>query len=327
MAIFECRECKKEVSTDATACPHCGCPDPGKKNRSGCLKAGCLSVLVLCVLVLIIGTCVDRDDSSSSAKRPSSSADTRSEVSAKIRKLDAETQAIPASDIDGNLKAYQELLKLVPSNQRYKDKVAHYQGLKDEAAKPETKGSSPSIEFAIINDEVMGSNKRSVDVRLQERVSKTELTSLARKIYRPGFERTFILYYLPDMTVGSGAWATSHYNPSLEVKILGATIEQAKTLNAPAPEVVGRKVIGAWTISGLLPRRVDIYEDESGLHIATKYNDGSGSIERADKKTIKGRLAYVEKSAGYGEYYVVNARGDLELWDDQGLIDSGKPVR
>lgn len=29
MALVECRECGREVSTEATACPHCGVPSPG----------------------------------------------------------------------------------------------------------------------------------------------------------------------------------------------------------------------------------------------------------------------------------------------------------
>ena len=28
MALKPCRECKKEVASDATECPHCGCKGP-----------------------------------------------------------------------------------------------------------------------------------------------------------------------------------------------------------------------------------------------------------------------------------------------------------
>lgn len=33
MALKGCRECKKEVSTEAMACPHCGCPFPTEKKE------------------------------------------------------------------------------------------------------------------------------------------------------------------------------------------------------------------------------------------------------------------------------------------------------
>ncbi len=29
MALTKCKECKKEVSTSAKTCPHCGVKDPG----------------------------------------------------------------------------------------------------------------------------------------------------------------------------------------------------------------------------------------------------------------------------------------------------------
>jgi hypothetical protein len=57
MALKLCRECGKEVSTDAKACPHCGAKDPsGEQARRG-KKAGigCLSVIGICVLIAIFG--------------------------------------------------------------------------------------------------------------------------------------------------------------------------------------------------------------------------------------------------------------------------------
>ena len=35
MAIVACRECRKEVSTDAQACPHCGAPRPFQADWQG----------------------------------------------------------------------------------------------------------------------------------------------------------------------------------------------------------------------------------------------------------------------------------------------------
>lgn len=35
MAITRCRECERDVSTEALACPHCGAPRPTTSRRSG----------------------------------------------------------------------------------------------------------------------------------------------------------------------------------------------------------------------------------------------------------------------------------------------------
>lgn len=35
MPLIECLECKREVSYQASVCPHCGCPKPGGQRRGG----------------------------------------------------------------------------------------------------------------------------------------------------------------------------------------------------------------------------------------------------------------------------------------------------
>ena len=47
--------------------------------------------------------------------------------SAKLAALDAEVRAIPASDLEANLRLYRELRSLDGSSERYQQKVAHYQ--------------------------------------------------------------------------------------------------------------------------------------------------------------------------------------------------------
>ena len=44
-------------------------------------------------------------------------------------------------------------------------------------------------------------------------------------------ERSFVVFYLPGMEVGAGAFATAHHNPKMEVKILTFMLpEQYKAL-------------------------------------------------------------------------------------------------
>src|ERR1039458_10482874 len=60
-------------------------------------------------------------------------------------------------------------------------------------------------------------------------VSEEVLRAIATKLKNSDhgtYERTFISYYLPGMKVGSGAWATSHFDPDLEICILGVRSEE-----------------------------------------------------------------------------------------------------
>ena len=56
MAIVKCRECGKEISTSAGACPHCGNPPLAKKVEKAAIdivKAG-LGLMVLIPFILIV---------------------------------------------------------------------------------------------------------------------------------------------------------------------------------------------------------------------------------------------------------------------------------
>ena len=95
--------------------------------------------------------------------------------------------------------------------------------------------------FAIAEDfscEVIETNrlatiKCGLTVRLSKKVSRETLRQLAIKLRAnecKKYDRVFITYYLPGMTVGAGAWATTHFNPNLDVRILGMTVEEEKNL-------------------------------------------------------------------------------------------------
>lgn len=53
MAIKKCKECGQEVSTKASACPHCGAKDPLGRAKKGC-SIGCGVIGGFVVLVVII---------------------------------------------------------------------------------------------------------------------------------------------------------------------------------------------------------------------------------------------------------------------------------
>lgn len=55
MALMKCRECGKEVSTEAKACPHCGVASPTKKPAAGCFSVVVGAALLLWALSSIFG--------------------------------------------------------------------------------------------------------------------------------------------------------------------------------------------------------------------------------------------------------------------------------
>ncbi len=77
--------------------------------------------------------------------------------------------------------------------------------------------------------------KMTFDILLKKRETRERLTHIATKLHSEfkgvNYKRVFISYYLCKLDVGHGAWATSNYNPILNVKVWGKDkekYEQAK---------------------------------------------------------------------------------------------------
>ena len=94
-------------------------------------------------------------------------------------------------------------------------------------------GDNKKGQYTIIKEEKLSDIKTMIDVRLTSEVDKEILTKIANEIRKDGrgnFDRIFINYYLPEMEMGMGAWAISHFNPDLEVQIMGLTQEEKTQL-------------------------------------------------------------------------------------------------
>jgi len=88
--------------------------------------------------------------------------------------------------------------------------------------------SKPTLTYSIVKESSFHHYKRSLSIRLNGEVSEDTLRAIALELKAKetkAFERTFICYYLPNMKVDSGAWATTHFNPDLEVRFMPSNIQ------------------------------------------------------------------------------------------------------
>ena len=179
-------------------------------------------------------------------------------------------------------------------------------------------------EYSIIEVTTLFSIKRSVDVRLEHRVSEGVLREIAQALYVPGYDRTFMGYYLPYMEVGEGGWATTHFNPDINIEILGMTPDQLEyLLNLPS-DVSPREWIGEWFWEwpAGLSHRITIYRRERSLYMETLFLDGGGSnVPLKEKFSFRGRR-FEEYNPSWGEYYLLDSNGDLHIGDEDGLFDT-----
>ena len=186
--------------------------------------------------------------------------------------------------------------------------------------------TAEDFSYKIIEANRLGTIKCDLTVRLNKRVSEETLRQLAIELRAKEpkrYDRMFITYYLPGMTVGAGAWATSHFNPNLDVRILGMTVKEDKNLLKEKKK--SGKMIGVWTDE--LLGKVTIIKKGSGYIIEKKYKDGSGSTEDLIGYKVRGKPAFKEKGDTSGEYYVIERSGGLGVYDSLGLITTMRAIK
>ena len=197
--------------------------------------------------------------------------------------------------------------------------------------------AAKDVTYTIINTTSIPRIKQSLDVLLNRKVHKNVLRAIALELKSGNprkYQRTFILYYLPGMKLGAGAWATTHFNPDLEVRIYGLTVAEEADLRAVAQEADLRAdILGIWLDERpFVANKTTIYRQNGKLYMEWKFHDGNSINEEMVKKTSLSGERFEEKGSShillaFGEYYVVNQRGNLELRDNDGLISTAKAIQ
>jgi hypothetical protein len=191
-------------------------------------------------------------------------------------------------------------------------------------------GIPSNISYSVISTDELPDNGRRLQIRINKMVSKDVLRIIALKLKADEphpFNRTFILYYLPDMTPGHGAWATTDFDPDLDVQILGFTPEQAAKIASTSPS--NQDLIGKWIDN--FPGSsciITIYRANGKLLMDRKFQDGSGgTTPLVEKQSPLGRQFEDAEGSDTGDNFVLTPEGDLQLRDNTGLIDTAKPVK
>lgn len=173
----------------------------------------------------------------------------------------------------------------------------------------------------IVKDESMLDTKRSVEVQLHDRVEEWDLSNLAAKIKQSDpktYERTFIQYVGPGPRTG-WAYATTHFNPDLEVKMFGYTKSQfEKVSKVPLQD----NAIGAWIDeSPNLNLRAEILKKGHSYQLYKLYKDGSETTEGFIFVSVDDAgIQRFKNTTSEIDYWLLHPNGRLEVYDNDGLI-------
>lgn len=101
--------------------------------------------------------------------------------------------------------------------------------------------------YSIISDRDEGPARREVEVNLKKKVTPDALREIALEVKskeeRP-HERTAIFYYLPVEfpEIAGEPWASTHFKPTLEVKILGLSTEEEDAMRKIPLDHKGKRI-------------------------------------------------------------------------------------
>jgi hypothetical protein len=188
---------------------------------------------------------------------------------------------------------------------------------KEKEAKVEKIASNDT--YKVLNETINDSiNKCVLEIELKEKVSEKQLKKIAKELKksRKNYEHLWISYTLAEMKVGSGAWATSHFTPKLEIKILGATAEEEKKSNSTANNIDG-EIIGKWHEEQYTSSTIVIYEKNGSLFSKLIFKNGQEMIDELIAKKVKLGTKYENKDGSNSEYYIIEKDSSLGFYNKE----------
>lgn len=179
------------------------------------------------------------------------------------------------------------------------------------------------INYTVIEKYNWENYKCRINIRLEQKVPKDFLQKLAVKLQQEEtikFARILISYYLPGMIPGSSPWATSNFNPDLEVKILGTTVAEEKALESNS-KGSSAELIGEWFDDPYVGTKYTLIKNNGKIFMIQIFKDGSRSEKEMVQRNQSGRLRFDEIGGNkYGEYYLIDINEQLAFKDNTGHI-------
>jgi hypothetical protein len=179
---------------------------------------------------------------------------------------------------------------------------------------------------AVISEDT-SDQRRSVYVRLVRRLDETDLSKIASAIKarsKRTYARTHINFFLPDMVLNQGAWASVLFAPEPKLLINGLRRED-EDLFLAEHQVDRRSMLGSWMTSPpAAPGRLTIYSDHGRIFSEWRLRSGLKTVEELrESHAGKGRRFDVVD----GGSFVLTKSGDLEIWDKTTLVAVGERLR
>jgi len=159
--------------------------------------------------------------------------------------------------------------------------------------------------------------KLSIDVVLKKRVNEQILKELAPLLHKKyngdKYQNVFIEYFLIGMIKGNGAYATTHYTPNLEMRLYGLSNEDIAYITA----ITTTK---RYWIDDDWSAIIGIEKENKKFFLHRTFKDLSTDKTPLELYTKSNDTIFKVNGTTDGEYYKINSLGNLEQYDNKGLV-------
>lgn len=181
-----------------------------------------------------------------------------------------------------------------------------------------TESENIKIDYEIITDDKKRNITRKVSVELPERISEQQLRQVANEIKNEdsnSYERTFIMYRIKGEK-SVAAWATTHFDPNLDIHFIGLSSDDFKKLLNLKLDI-GGEVVGRWiSPNGLTDHIVVFYKKNKKYFKQDFYIDAT----LKPYELLKDGTNYRYKNPDETQYFIIDSKGDLEYHGESGNI-------
>ena len=181
--------------------------------------------------------------------------------------------------------------------------------------------------YLITKDDYREGRPRKVEVTLTKRLSDTELAEVAKAVRADTnvkAEKTFIGFRVEGQ-IDKAYWANASFDPDYRASLIGTSAKDYQTLKTMDLKAYP-DMIGSWLQDGALGHVMVLYKRDGKYFIDSVLPSGGKNTESFTAKKLPGggvRLDHPEQD--FGEYYVVDANGNLQGWGESGVYMTLQP--
>ncbi|AVJ23981.1 MULTISPECIES: zinc ribbon domain-containing protein [Pseudomonas] len=183
--------------------------------------------------------------------------------------------------------------------------------------------------YSITKDDFREGRPRKVEVMLPKRLNEADLFEVAEAIRantKIKADRTFIGFRVEGQSERT-YWANASFDPDYKASLIGLSLQDYQTLKALDLKAYPNR-IGSWLRDGSTGYVMVLYKQDDKYLIDSVFaSGGKNTAKYVAKKLPDGGLRLDDPESDFNEHYVVDAKGNLQGWGENGVYMTLPPFK